>query len=194
MEPGGFHMTTAPTSKRRQLTPEEFEALPDHVRYELIDGELRKRNSSSYTSGVAAIINRLLGAVVAPARLGWVTGSDGGVQIFPDRPRKVLIPDVCYISRERLPDGLPKRGWIRVAPELVIEVVSPEDKDSELSEKIRDFLAAGVDLVWVVRPNVRSVTVHHADGVAITISEHGTVTGEHVLPDFSATVASFFPD
>jgi Uma2 family endonuclease len=187
-------MTSDATSKRRLLTPEEFEAMPDHVRYELIDGVLRKRNLSSCTSGIAAEIISQLRNFVRQPLIGWVTGADGGLRIFPDRPQKVLIPDVCFISHRRLPDGMPERGWIQVAPELVVEVVSPEDRDEEVNEKILDHLGAGVDLVWVVRPRTRTVAVHHGDGASITISEHGTVTGEHVLPGFSATVASFFPD
>jgi Uma2 family endonuclease len=189
-----YDMTTAPTSKRRSLTPEAFEAMQDHVRYELIDGELRKRHLSTYSDAVGNKIARALGRVTDEKRLGEIGGTSGGLQIFPDRPRKVVFPDVYFISRERLGGPLPETGWLKVAPEFVVEVISPGDNANDVDEKVEEYLQAGVEIVWVVYPKTRSVMVHHPDGAVIRISKHATITGEHVLPDFSATVGSFFPD
>lgn len=186
-------MTAAPTSSPTTFTPEDLEMLDDAVRYELLDGELVERNLSAYTGSIAAKLIRRLGDHVEPAYLGVIGGSDFGLQIFPGRPSRVVMPDGCYVSAAKLPNGLPARGWCRVAPDLVFEVVSPNDNAGKVEAKVRDYLAAGVSLVWVVYPDTRSVTVHHPDGTAISRAGNAELTGEDVLPGFSVTISDIFP-
>ena len=186
-------MTAAPTSQRSDFTPEDLELLSDGVDFELIDGELVERNLSSYTSSIAARLIRRLGDHIEPRGLGELGGSDFGLQIFTWNPNRVVKPDGCFISAAKLPNGLPRRGWLRVAPDLVFEVVSPGDRAGDVEAKVRDYLAAGVSLVWVVYPDTRSVTVHHPDGTAVSLAATAELTGGDVLPGFRARVSDLFP-
>ena len=186
-------MTTAPASHATSFTPDDLECMPDAVRYELIDGELVERNSSAYSAAVGGRLIRRLGDCVEPEALGVVGPSDFGLQIFPDEPTRVAFPDGCYVAAAKLPDGLPARGWCRVAPDLVFEVVSPNDRAEDVEAKVRDYLAAGVSLLWVIYPGTRSVTVRHRDGTAISLTGDAQLTGEDVLPGFAVTVSDLFP-
>jgi Uma2 family endonuclease len=186
-------MSASPASPPRRMTPEEFELLPDAHRWELIDGELVERNMSIYSSMVAYEINLQMGPAVRQAR-GFGAQSDGGLRIFPWRPKKVVFPDGCYFSRERLPHGTSTKGWSAVAPDLVLEVVSPGDHADELADKILDYFRAGVRMVWVVYPVRRAVFVYRPDGPGLMLTGDAVLTGEDVLPGFEAPIASFFPE
>src|SRR6516164_2607030 len=96
-----------------------------------------------------------------PKTLGWVFPEGTSYQCFSDAPGKVRKPDVSFIRLERLSaEEAAARGHARIAPELAVEVVSPNDLYEEVDEKVEEWLAAGVQLVWVVSPRLRTVTVH----------------------------------
>ena len=107
---------TAPTRVWRW---EDALKLPDGERYEVINGELRERSMSFESSEIATTLVYLLSAWKRTGHPGHVTGSDGGFTIFPWTAGDVRMPDVAYISRERLPRS-PARGWASVAPELAV--------------------------------------------------------------------------
>ena len=172
-------------------TPEDLLSMPDRGRYELIHGQLVERNVSIESSMIAAIINGRLVAHVLANKLGWLFQSDGGLQIFSDSPNKVRFGDGAYVSRRRLPNR-PGPGHLRVAPELVIEVVSPTDEAADVNEKVREYLAAGVLLVWVVYPESRSIDVYRASANNSQLSETDVLSGEDVVPGFSLPVREIF--
>ncbi len=121
-----------------------------------------------------------------------VNGSQGGFQIFPQDPRKVRFPDVSFTRRDRLPGGKAARGHGRVAPELVVEVISPNDLASEMQAKLADYDSAGVPWVLVVDPDSRSV-VSYPSGEGRAILRVGDVIrGGDVLPGFECPVADLF--
>lgn len=103
------------------------------------------------------------------------------------------MPDASYISKARLP-RTPSRGWVNVAPELAVEVVSPGDQFIDVEDKARDYIRAGVDLVWVVVPTTRSVHVWRKDGSRVVLQAGETLTGEDVLPGLAIAVADLFED
>jgi Uma2 family endonuclease len=114
--------------------------------------------------------------------------------MFADDPGRVVFPDGCYFSRETFrEEDIPPRGWCRVAPDLVVEVVSPGDNAAAVRAKVRDYLAAGVGLVWVAYPDTRHVDIFRPDGTALTVQGAGVITGEDVIPGFSCPVDEFFP-
>lgn len=172
-------------------TPEDLLSMPDRGRYELIDGQLVERNMSFESSMVAVIINGRLGQYVLTHRLGWFCGPDGGLQIFRDSPNKVRFADGAFISRERSPLR-PTEGHLRTAPELVFEVVSPNDGATDVNEKVREYLAAGVLLVWVVYPESRSIDVYRASANNSQLSEADELSGEDVVPGFALPVREIF--
>jgi Uma2 family endonuclease len=79
-----------------------------------------------------------------------------------------------------------------MAPDLVVEVVSPSDRASEVSAKAATWLDAGVRPVWVVDPQVRLASVHHPDGLVTVLREDGVLDGEGVLPGFRLSLADLF--
>jgi Uma2 family endonuclease len=112
------------------------------------------------------------------------------MQVFPDRPRRIPRADSGFISRDRLPS--PERGYLHVVPEILVEVVSPHDTVEELDAKVREYLGVGAELVWVAKPDSRSVEVYRRDGTRAYLSQDDELTGEHVLPEFRVPVSQLF--
>jgi Uma2 family endonuclease len=175
------------------MTFEEFEAMPDDgKRYELVDGELREMPPAGMEHGdVGTSLNAPLWFHVRERRLGRVFGPDTGFRIFPDRDI-AYAPDASYVSNEQLAtvEDYTKMG--RLAPDLVVEVVSPSDRMADVLDKVRDYLLAGVRLVWVVEPRHRAVTAYPAIGEPVVYRENDILDGGDVLPEFRLTVAEIF--
>lgn len=167
--------------------------MADGDRYEIIEGELQERVMSYGSSRIAVIIGFLIEMWARDGHPGYVAGSDGGFQIFPWAPGDVRMPDVSYVSAERV--GLiPRRGWLAVPPDLAVEVISPTDSASTVQLKARDYVRAGVSLVWVVFPETRTVEIHRAGSSTIEVlTEADTLTGGESLPGFSVPVSEIFP-
>jgi Uma2 family endonuclease len=174
-------------------SPEELLNIADRPMPELIDGHLVERPPTGQKSDAfAARILVWIGSFVEQHALGLMNGAQGSYQIFPDEPKKVRIPDVSFIRKDRLPPEGPMEGHCRIVPDLVVEVVSPNDIADELDEKIEDFLRAGVPLIWVLHPQTQAVQVHRADGRDSRLRPGDTLDGEDVLPGFRCEVARLF--
>jgi len=104
----------------------------------------------------------------------------------------VLAPDVAFIRRERIPEGGLPSGFCPIVPDLVVEVVSPHDTARAVHEKAREWLAGGVQVVWVVDPQQRTVTVWDSHGQAQTLTERDTLYGAPVLPNLQIPVRELF--
>ena len=186
----------ATATSRPPVTPEALLSLPDAVRYELVDGNLVRRNMGSESSLIALQIAYILGTFLRIYRLGLLFGSDSSYQCFADAPKKVRRADVGFVRFDRLPGGKAPKSHCRVAPDLAIEVVSPNDTAEEVDEKVVEWLDAGVLLVWVVSPGTRKVRVHRPRPAALgpisLLTEDETIGGEDVLPGFSCLVREFF--
>jgi Uma2 family endonuclease len=104
----------------------------------------------------------------------------------------VRYPDGSFIRRGRLPDDKPPKGHIRIAPDIALEVVSPNDAAEAIQIKIDEYLRAGVRLVWVVYPSTRQIFVHRPDSSVSRLTAADELTGEDVLPGLSCRVADFF--
>ncbi len=184
-------MTTAPVSPL--LTAEQFVALPDGEQYELLDGELVERVVGQESSMIAILVAQTLANFVYPSRIGYIFDGSLGLKIFPNRPRRIPRADLTFIRRSRLPQG-PSGGLLEVAPDLVVEVVSPGDEASMLERKLSDYREAGIPLIWVIYPATRQVHVIQENGPEHTRGQQDVLTGEPVLPGFSCPVGSLFPD
>lgn len=174
-----------------RVTPEDLLSITDRPMPELVDGEMVERHMGQKSDLIAARILILLGSCVFSHRLGWVNGAQGSYQIFPGDPAKVRIPDGSFTRLDRLPDG-PVEGHGRVAPDLVFEVVSPNDVAEDLERKIVDFFAAGVRLIWVVHPGSQIIQVWRQDGSGRWFKDGDVLDGEDVLPGFRCEVAAIF--
>lgn len=177
----------------KKYTPEDLLAMPEGKHYELVDGNLVERDVSGLSSLVAAKITRRLGNHCEPTGFAWVMASDCGYRCFPGDPDKIRRPDVSCILQERLSFERLAEGYVEIAPDLAVEVVSPNDLVYEVIQKIQEYLAAGVKLVWLVIPPARSVEVHRLDGSVLMLTAGDELSGESVLPGFSCRVGDLFP-
>jgi len=161
--------------------------LPDK-RTELVRGVLVVREPAGYRHGeVAARLCKVLLDHVDHHDLGRVLAAETGFTLATN-PDTVRAPDVAFISRERLPDP-PPSGFAALAPDLVVEVLSPDDRPGEVLAKVADWLSAGSALVWVVDPRRNLARVYRADGTESLVTTDGTLDGEDVLPGLVCPLA-----
>jgi Uma2 family endonuclease len=175
------------------MTADELFMMPDDDhRYDLIKGELRRMSPAGSEHG--ALDARLTGAVgqyVEEHDLGEVFGAETGFKLASN-PDTVLGPDLAFVSNERIPpSGIPVAYWPG-APDLAVEVVSPGNSRREIEEKITEYLAAGVRLVWIISPKRRTVTIYRANTEPVTLHESDTLDGQDVIPGFQYSVARIF--
>lgn len=173
-------------------TPEDLLAMPEGHRYDLIDGRLVKRAMGAQSSCIAAILIHLLNQHARAQNLGLVFATDCGYQIFSDHPNRVRYPDGSFIRRGRLPDDRPPAGHVRVRPDLVIEVVSPNDTACEVDTKIEEYLQVGVPLIWVIFPGTQRVMVYRGAGPISRLGAADELAGEEAVPGFTCRVADLF--
>ncbi len=107
-------------------------------------------------------------------------------------PDTVKAPDFAFVGYERLPDPLPE-GYVPLVPDLAVETRSPHDTAREVAEKVEEWLAAGVRLVWVIEPKKRTITTHRAGRPPQVLTVNDTLDGEDVLPGLDVSVARIFP-
>src|SRR6185312_2473585 len=108
------------------------------------------------------------------------------------RPDTVLAPDASFIRKERIEVvGIPKE-YFPEAPALIVEIVSPNDTAEEVDDKMRRWLAAGVELGWVVYPGGRSITVYRSLSDICVLSSGDILDGEPILPGFRCRVGDLF--
>lgn len=159
--------------------------------FELVRGEVIELPPPTRIHGsVCANVARVLGNYTFARRKGYVTTNDSGVILERD-PDTVRGPDVAlYEDAAKFDELHPKYG--EVPPRLAIEVLSPNDRATQVTAKIIDYLNNGVDLVWLINPEDRNLTVWKRDRTPQRIDHGGEVTGEDVLPGLQCKVADFF--
>jgi Uma2 family endonuclease len=182
------------TVAEQVYTPDDLLTMPDRKRYELVDGHLVERHMSLLSSWVGGQLHFELSRFLREHQLGWAWPSDQGYVCFPNSPSKLRFPDVSYVSKHRLPDGLTSDGYIYIPPDLAVEVVSPNDSAYEVMSKVVEYLDAGVALVWVIDPAARTVQIFRRDGSPDFLRDHGELSGEDVLPGFRCRLATIFPE
>ncbi|MFN0095702.1 MAG: Uma2 family endonuclease [Dehalococcoidia bacterium] len=176
-----------------QLTAEAFLSEPEHERFELVDGERRERCMSNLSSHYAFELNAEIRAHIRRNNLGLGFQSDCALQIWPPSDN-IRFPDGAFLAKDRVPPGVPGPGPLRVAPDLVFEVVSTHDHAIEVANKVKLYLEAGVRLVWVIYADIRSVHVYRQDGTGAVVGPAGALDGEDVLPGFRLPMAELFPE
>ena len=175
------------------LTAEEFEALPDDgKRYELIDGELREMAPTVHWHGeVESNLVIRFGGHVQAHGLGRVSCGEILYLVRRD-PDRVRAADIAFIRQERVPSLEARQHIMEVAPDLVVEILSQHDTVAEIHEKIEDWLNAGVQMLWVVDPFRRTVTIYQPGHDPTLLGEHGVLEGDPVVPGFRCAVAEIF--
>ena len=169
-----------------EMTLEEF-LESDLEGYEYVKGELVLMPAASAEHGiVSARVFLHLGLYVRGNQLGEVVTPDTGFQVG----ERVLKPDIAFISSAQLPDDLSKA--FPVPPDLAVEVVSPSDAFRRVIEKAFAYLEAGTQIVWVIEPGSKTVTVYRSETDIKLLTRNDTLTGEDVVEGFSCQVSQLF--
>lgn len=162
--------------------------------YELVNGELVSVTPAGAQHGQLMLrLASELDSFVRKRDLGAVFIDVWTRLRLPTDPERVRAPDISFVSREKLraSGGIPA-GVLDMVPDLVVEIFSAsnERKPGDLQQRIRDYLDAGVPLLWVIYPAARYATVYRTDGSARLIREHESVDGEGVLPGFTLPLSA----
>ena len=176
----------------RHVTIEEFATTSRDGQWELIDGEPTEVNPASFRSvWIAGELYARIREHVRKNDLGRAVSDGAGFILFDDRAI-VRSPDVAFISRNRLPTII--EGFVPLAPDLAVEVLSPSDRRADILAKVAMYLQAGVHLVWLIDPDPRTVTVFTEDRPVSVIGLEGMLDGGEVLPGFSIAVSDIFAE
>jgi Uma2 family endonuclease len=182
-----------PGSPVRHMTAEElFGSAHEPRSCELVAGRLHEMEPPGIEHGVVATqIAKVLDAHVEREGLGLVVASEVGFHIAHD-PDTVRAPDVAFLSRERVEEiGIP-RGYWPGPPDVAVEVVSPNDRRSEVEGKALDWIAGGTRAVIVVDPDLRTATVYRARDDICVLTADESLDLEDVIPGWHPTVGEFF--
>jgi Uma2 family endonuclease len=168
----------------RLVTADELFEHPEWGRCELRAGRVAFMSPAGAEHGeIAGIIFGEIYIFVRSGRLGRVLTAKTGF-IVSRNPDTVRAPDVMFLSERRVPTaGIPKH-YLTIPPDLAVEVVSPNDTFSELTEKAESYIKAGVKLVWIVDPQTRRAHVYRAGKAMQTFTAAESLSGEEVLPGF----------
>jgi len=173
------------------VTADELLNMGGVGRCELIYGELVRMDFAGFAHGiVAGRIGMLLGDFVEFHDLGMVLAAGTGFKI-ESNPDLVRAPDASFIHKSRVPAKL-TWGFFLGAPELAVEVVSPDDATREVSEKANMWLAHGTTSVWVVDPSSMTIAVHRTGKKPIRLGIRDVLRDEPALPGFSVPISRIF--
>ena len=169
-----------------EMTLEEF-LESDLEGYEYIKGELIPVPPTSMEHGdISADLFWFLSLHVRENQLGRVYMPDTGFRVG----ERVLMPDIAFVATDRLPADRSKA--FPIPPDLAVEVVSPTDILHRVEEKAFAYLEAGTQLVWVLKPLSKTVTVYRSEADITLLTRNDTLTGEEVIKGFSCQVAELF--
>ncbi len=174
-----------PLERFELINGEIVPKMPNFPRHDNIGNMLRDTIQDAMRGKDIGFVTRewtfvLLGT----ARKNWVTGS--------------YIPDIMFIRQARFDAYIAERpNWLdepfELVPDLVIEIVSVNDQNKDIREKVNRYLNDGVPFVWVVDPRYRRVTIYRAEGDPTTVlTDADTLDGGDLIPGFSIAVAALF--
>jgi len=183
--------------RQKLLTVEEFLAIPDdeNIERDLIRGEVKERvmtrRSRRHARTEARISQHLQNWVDLQKQPGEVYSGEVGC-ILRHAPSSTVGIDVAYITAEHAARQTDATRLIEGAPALAVEILSPNDTQEAIAQKIDEYLACGVQLVWIADPHFRTITVHRPSMAPEFFAEGQTLSAEKELPGFSVLVRNLF--
>ena len=181
-------------SEKTIWTDEAFMALPDTGdRYEIVNGELVNMGNSGMEHGnICAFLAGNLAIYVRAKKLGSVCGSSTAFKMKSGNKRS---PDISFVAKERL-KGLKKlpKGFFDGAPDLAIEVLSPNNTFEEIHGKLVEYFESGCRLAWVINPDEESVLVYRKPQPEKLLKMTDSLDGEEIVPGFSLAIAELFTE
>ncbi|MBI3853690.1 MAG: Uma2 family endonuclease [Verrucomicrobia bacterium] len=189
-------MNSAVESITRDWTEAELEALPeDGYIHEVVNGELVMSPKNNWYHG--RICTRLIIAIgnfAEKHRLGAVLDSSTGFWMFN---RNCRAPDVSFVPKSRMETlGFKpsERRFFPGAPDLAVEILSPNNTRAEIDARLKDFFASGTQIAWIIDPESETAEVCHAPTQRKLVGSGALLEGEHLLPGFQFPIAKLFKD
>ena len=179
---------------QKHMTADELIRLPmgRGERYELVCGGLRIMSPAGFEHGdVAMNLGERLKAYVRKKRLGKVPAAETGYKLRRN-PDTVRAPDVSFVSKARAEKAGKVTGYFPGAPDLAVEVVSPDDKAEEVQEKVREYFKYGTRLVWVIYPRTQEVEVWSSARKSVILSSGDKLNGAEIVPGFTCPIEDLF--
>ena len=181
-------------SARKVWTEAELRALPEEgYTHEVVNGELVVSPKNNWYHG--RICSRLLialGNFIPEHRLGAVLDSSPG---FWMHNRNCRAPDISYVPKERLLDlgfAPNEKRFFPGAPDLAVEILSPNNTRVEMDERLKDFFGSGTRLAWIIDPEAEAVEVCHSPTQRRLHGSGAFLEGEELLPGFRYPIANLF--
>ena len=177
------------------ITDEDLLRLPrDGRKRELVDGEIRVSPAGGRHGQVSVELLVRLHAYVRERNLGVVFDSSTGFRIAGRKAgqQDVRSPDVSFVAAGRLPGDRAPIGFIELAPDLAVEVLSPDDRRREVLEKVGEFLDVGTRLVWVLDPEQRTAAAYRSSTDVRRLAVNESLDGEDVIPGFACALTDLF--
>lgn len=180
-----------PVVSDRRITAAEFEQMDFEFPVELVHGKVEHMPPAEPRLGrVCLNVGYLIEQWLRTTNLGTVVGNDSSV-VIDELQSTVRGPDVAYVTWQQLQQRTIPKGSLRVAPNLVVEVLSPTDRWDRIEVKLNEYFTVGVQEVWVVSIDERVVWVCQPQSRR-RLTETEELTTPTVLPGFTARVADFF--
>jgi len=181
------------TTVEKPVTVEDFyEIAFEGFRGELVGGELKETMPTSVLHGIiAGRIAIILGFFVLQNKLGEVLTAKTGFRLFVDK-KTVRVPDVSFLSNEKLAEIKNVNKFYDGTPDLAIEVISPSETYNDVQGKLEDYLSAGVKMVWIIRPENKIVTTYRTLSDFKILRENEELNGEDLLPNFKCNLTDIF--
>jgi len=162
--------------------------------YELVEGRIKPMSPTGFAHGQYEVnFAQHLQRFVEQQKTGKVVTGEVGIYIRRD-PDTIRAADVAYISNERLAQRQKKKGYLDIAPDLIVEIMSPDDNWSDVTQKMREYFSIGVKLIWIADPEAKTIYAHRSVTDVREFKMGDTLTGDDVLTGFSVTVAALFED
>jgi Uma2 family endonuclease len=181
------------TASASLMTAEDLMNMPnDHQRHELVKGELTTMPPTGDLHGVrTGKVTLRLGNFIEKHDLGTFFGAEAGFIVARD-PDTVRAPDFAFVSKARMAKQGLTGKFYPAAPDLAVEVLSPNDTASEVLDKINEWIDAGTRLVWIVDPEKQRIHVHAPSQPQRTLGLADHLDGADVLPGLQLAVAEIF--
>jgi len=182
---------TLPAKKRRVWTDDELEALPkDGHKYELLDGDLTLSPVHMNHGKLCMRLGAMLLTFAESHDLGEVFDSSTGFRLADDL---LLSPDVSFVSKARMRSLAPRLDkFFPGAPDLVVEVLSPSDRMTQINRKLEHYFDHGAKLAWLINWKKEQVHTYTPDSLEALTDPDDVLTGGTVLPGFKTKLRRLF--
>ncbi|MCY4080363.1 MAG: Uma2 family endonuclease [Caldilineaceae bacterium] len=175
----------------RLVTGAELLAMGDIGSCELIDGVIVRMSLAGGLHGfIELTLALLVGGFIKEREVGFCMVGEVGIYIRHE-PDRIRGADLAVWSYAKLPDG-PPAGFVEVAPDLIVEILSPNDPWAEIHQKINDYFSIGVDTLWIVDPDEETVFVYRTASQRTALRSGDTLAGTGPLTGFALPVSELF--